>query len=473
MSQTALKTFIVYAREDKPHLDRFLMHLRILERNGLLDVWHDAEIPVGAHWEQAIKAQLHQADIILILVTVNALNSEFIENEEMGVAFENLRAGTSRVVPVIVDHCLWKDHPKISALQGLPEDMRPVTDSSNPNQVWAAVSEGVRQIALDIQKSRQPAPMTTSASAAPSPKASVPKVEKPPKKTPAVAPRVQVQKTVVKTAPAPSADLLSGTDFSILAASILVLSFVLFFIHYALRVYLSHYLTPGGYWSTLAEMALYSALLFSLAAILVLAYHNWVSQKMTTILMVLVLGLLAVDVAHPFYHWYAFKSGLLKINGVTLPLNTSVQAPETGQKAREIPEALRNAHPAIQELYTFLEDDVSNSNTFSFSVPASSLFVKGYLMLNETLLTDLTNVLKSYPYWILKIEVYSDNLGDPRANKTLTEKRAAALQTRLLSMGIPAAQLECIGLGGISPVATNTEEAGRDQNRRVVFEVRK
>ncbi len=69
---------------------------------------------------------------MLVLVSVNCLNSEFIEGEELETAVDRLRDGHTRIVPIIISPCGWRFHKLFVGLQGLPEDMKPVSDWPNP-----------------------------------------------------------------------------------------------------------------------------------------------------------------------------------------------------------------------------------------------------------------------------------------------------------------------------------------------------
>lgn len=68
----------------------------------------------------------------------------------------------------------------------------------------------------------------------------------------------------------------------------------------------------------------------------------------------------------------------------------------------------------------------------------------------------------------LTIEGHTDNTGTAAANKTLSDKRAAAVKAYLTSnFGIGAERLASVGLGDTKPAAPNTTPEGRQQNRRV------
>ncbi|AXE96240.1 OmpA family protein [Paraburkholderia terricola] len=67
------------------------------------------------------------------------------------------------------------------------------------------------------------------------------------------------------------------------------------------------------------------------------------------------------------------------------------------------------------------------------------------------------------------IAVFSDNVGEPRANLQLSQKRADAVRTFLVDAGAPANLLDAKGYGAARPVTTNLVASGRFANRRVEF----
>lgn len=69
----------------------------------------------------------------------------------------------------------------------------------------------------------------------------------------------------------------------------------------------------------------------------------------------------------------------------------------------------------------------------------------------------------------LKIGVYghTDNVGNPEANKDLSERRAQAVKDFLIRKGIPSKRIEVQGFGEEQPIEDNTTDRGRAANRRV------
>jgi len=68
---------------------------------------------------------------------------------------------------------------------------------------------------------------------------------------------------------------------------------------------------------------------------------------------------------------------------------------------------------------------------------------------------------------ILQIEGHADERGSDEYNLKLSKERAASVRQFLVDGGIPANRLTSEGYGESRPIATNSTEAGRQENRRV------
>ena len=78
-------------------------------------------------------------------------------------------------------------------------------------------------------------------------------------------------------------------------------------------------------------------------------------------------------------------------------------------------------------------------------------------------------ILNANPSALVVVEGYTDNQGDPAANLLLSQQRAEAVVAFLLSGGIAEGRLSAIGYGEENPIASNSTDEGRAQNRRIVF----
>jgi OmpA-OmpF porin, OOP family len=67
----------------------------------------------------------------------------------------------------------------------------------------------------------------------------------------------------------------------------------------------------------------------------------------------------------------------------------------------------------------------------------------------------------------IEISGHTDNVGNPLANKTLSQKRAEACRNYIVSKGIDKKRLDAVGEGDGRPVAPNATDEGRQRNRRI------
>ncbi|MHB8054612.1 MAG: OmpA family protein, partial [Candidatus Aminicenantales bacterium] len=67
----------------------------------------------------------------------------------------------------------------------------------------------------------------------------------------------------------------------------------------------------------------------------------------------------------------------------------------------------------------------------------------------------------------ISIEGHTDNVGQPTANKTLSEQRAKSVMNAVVEGGVDAARISAVGWGQERPLADNRSEEGRAKNRRV------
>jgi peptidoglycan-associated lipoprotein len=78
-------------------------------------------------------------------------------------------------------------------------------------------------------------------------------------------------------------------------------------------------------------------------------------------------------------------------------------------------------------------------------------------------------ILKKYPTWVLTIEGHCDERGTGEYNLALGERRAVAVKTYLVSLGIPQDRLRTVSYGKEFPFDPGHDEAAWSKNRRAHF----
>jgi len=84
---------------------------------------------------------------------------------------------------------------------------------------------------------------------------------------------------------------------------------------------------------------------------------------------------------------------------------------------------------------------------------------------------NIVAVMKAYPTVKVKIGGFTDNVGNPSSNMRLSQQRANAVRQAIVHDGVPANRLTAEGYGEAHPIADNSTEGGRAQNRRIALRV--
>lgn len=139
------RVFVSYAHEDEAHMKKMRAHLRGLELDGMLKIWVDEDILTGEAWAEEIQKQIDQADIILLLMSPDFVNSDFIHRVELKQALERKVAGRSLVVPINLRRVALPEF--LSRLQYTPRQA-PVasTPESDQDEAWYTVAQDIKRL---------------------------------------------------------------------------------------------------------------------------------------------------------------------------------------------------------------------------------------------------------------------------------------------------------------------------------------
>lgn len=89
----------------------------------------------------------------------------------------------------------------------------------------------------------------------------------------------------------------------------------------------------------------------------------------------------------------------------------------------------------------------------------------------RTTLNDVASTLVQYESTYIDVYGHTDSTGSDAYNQTLSERRAQSVSSYLSTRGVQPARLATQGFGESQPVASNTTEDGRAQNRRVEIRI--
>jgi len=98
------KLFVSYSKFDEDYLQDFEDHLVTLKHEGLI-TFNCREIEFGKEWDKEIKKEINECDIMVCLVSVKFLNTDYITKIEIPKAIEQNKI----IVPIIIKACDWEN----------------------------------------------------------------------------------------------------------------------------------------------------------------------------------------------------------------------------------------------------------------------------------------------------------------------------------------------------------------------------
>jgi len=135
--------FVSYSHSDGEYLQRVLVHLRPLERAGLIDLWSDTKIRAGDQWRDEIRKALASARTVVLLVSADFLASDFIITDELPPLLVSAEERGTRIIPVIIKPSRFVRDPKLSRFQALNDPRAPMIRMSEGEreELYAKLAE--------------------------------------------------------------------------------------------------------------------------------------------------------------------------------------------------------------------------------------------------------------------------------------------------------------------------------------------
>jgi internalin A len=127
------------------YFDGLITHLTSLNRQKIIEFWHDGQITPGQEWDKEIKTKLNEADIILMLVSADFMASEYIWEVELTRAVQRHEDKQAIVVPIIIRSVRWQNAP-FSKLQALPKEAKPVSSWKDKDAAYVDIVEGLEKL---------------------------------------------------------------------------------------------------------------------------------------------------------------------------------------------------------------------------------------------------------------------------------------------------------------------------------------
>jgi len=138
------KVFISYSHKDTKFLEELLLHLKPLERAGLVSKWSDKQIAPGSQWFDEIKDALVGAKVAVMMVSPGFLASDFIHEHELGPLLKEAEQGGVRILWIPVRACSYKE-TLLKNYQAVISPDKPLAEmKAERNKAWVKVCEEIK-----------------------------------------------------------------------------------------------------------------------------------------------------------------------------------------------------------------------------------------------------------------------------------------------------------------------------------------
>ncbi len=142
-----ISIFTSYAHKDEELREELDVHLAMVRRMDNIKIWNDRAIQAGSEWDDSIKQELEDADVIFLLVSPRFLASTYIQDVEIKRAMERHDDPNdiARVIPIILKPCDWQE-TDFARLQALPRNAKPIVQWDDMDEALLNVVTGIKQI---------------------------------------------------------------------------------------------------------------------------------------------------------------------------------------------------------------------------------------------------------------------------------------------------------------------------------------
>ena len=139
------QVFISYCHADRGFLDRLLVHLKPLERDGKLDVWADTRLRAGDKWKNEIERALSRATVAILIISADFKASDFIANNELPPLLRSAEEKGTRIFPLIVRASRFARDGNLNHFQAVNDPKTPLggLPAAEQEAVYDALAEQV------------------------------------------------------------------------------------------------------------------------------------------------------------------------------------------------------------------------------------------------------------------------------------------------------------------------------------------
>lgn len=136
--------FYSYSHVDSSYRCELEKTLSLLKQSNLISDWSDAQILPGTSISSAIIDKIDSSNIVLFLMSSNFIASAACVEEWNRVKGRGKSTGCIFRIPIILEHCSWKDFIGHDDVKAMPNDGRPISSFRDSSEAWEQIYNGVK-----------------------------------------------------------------------------------------------------------------------------------------------------------------------------------------------------------------------------------------------------------------------------------------------------------------------------------------
>ena len=148
-TEYAVTIFFSYAHKDEALRKELEKHLKVLQHQGLINMWYDRKISAGTEWKLQIDTHLNTAQVILLLVSPDFMSSDYCYGREMKRAMERHESGEARIIPILLRPVYYEGAP-FEKFQMLPTNGKPITRWPHRDEAFEEIAKGISKAVKEL-----------------------------------------------------------------------------------------------------------------------------------------------------------------------------------------------------------------------------------------------------------------------------------------------------------------------------------
>lgn len=141
--------FISYSHKDEIFYRDLLVHLKPLEKKGLIDAWSDQRIKAGSLWKKEITTALAGTHAAILLISPDFLASDFIIDNELPLLLSRAEENGVRILPLILRACRFTRDPNLGKFQAINNPDKEILAALQPwecDKIYDRISQEIEAL---------------------------------------------------------------------------------------------------------------------------------------------------------------------------------------------------------------------------------------------------------------------------------------------------------------------------------------